>query len=446
MMGKPQQHTPKLFYVNVNLAERVPQDHLYRRLADAVRFDRVRGLVADCYGHNGHESLDPVLVLKLMLIAYLDHVRSERELMKILPLRLDWLWFCGLDLDSPIPDHSVLSKARRRWGEERFAALFGEILAQCIAAGLVEGDTAHVDSTLLKAHADVGSRLPRELWRQMEQAAGPTEEPPSPPPSGSPSSVPAASSTESAGPAAPVSSSSPTAPLALADHPKGLVLPPAPQGAFNRTWVSRTDPDAGTTKRRGRGITLGYRDHTLVDNRCGIVLATVATGAHYHDAALLPVLLDEAQEIAGIRVRRVVGDSQYGSRENRLRLKRRRVQGYLKTCRNQGQADQHWSELVPGEMDLPTARRLFKRRQHVAEGRFADAHQRMDHRRCRWRGRGNVQIQCYLVAMGQNAKKLARYGGRGPERRAARIHLCQKIPFSRSSPRAVDSDTAATET
>ena len=419
MMGKPQKRTPKLFYAGVNIEERVPQDNLYRQLDAAVCFDQVRAIVADCYGHNGHESLDPVVVLKLMLIAFLDHVRSERELMKVLPLRLDWLWFCGLDLDSPIPDHSVLSKARQRWGEERFAALFGEILAQCQEAGLVEGDTVHVDSTLLKANADVGSRLPRELWRQMEQAAGATQDPPA---SGSPSSA-------AASPAASPAPAAPQAPLALADRPKGLVLPPAPQGAFNRTWVCRTDPDAGTTKRRGRGITLGYRDHTLVDDRCGIVLATVATGAHYHDAALLPVLLDQAEEIAGIRVRRVVGDSQYGSLENRQRLKRRHVQGYLKTCKTSGQADQHWSELVPGEMDLPVARRLFKRRQHVAEGRFADAHQRMDHRRCRWRGRRNVQIQCYLMGMGQNAKKLARYGRRGPGRRAARIHPCQKMLF-----------------
>lgn len=454
MMGQPQQRIPKLFYAGVNLEERVPQDHLYRRMAAAVRFDAVRGIVADCYGHNGHESLDPVLVLKLLLIAYVDNVRSERELMKILPLRLDWLWFCELDLDSTIPDHSVLSKARRRWGEERFAALFADILRQCIQAGLVEGTTAFADSTLLKANADVASRLPRQLWRELEAAAGRPQPPDASEAQGSARPLPltpapgesaphrgAPEVPETPTPEAPLpeaqaspvptlaAAASPTLPaLRLADRPQGLVLPPEPEGAFNRAWVSRTDPDAGTTKRRGRGITLGYRDHRLVDNRCGIILATVATGAHYHDAPLLPVLLDQAQELAGVKVQRVVGDSQYGSRENRQRLQRRHVQGYLKTCKTQGQADVHWSQLLPQGQDLATAARLFQRRQHVAEGGFAEAHQRMNHRRCRWRGRSNTQIQCYLTAMGQNMKKLARHGPKGRWPIASRIRLTGQIP------------------
>src|SRR5579862_7513235 len=120
MMGKPQQHSPKLFYVGVNIDQRIGPDNRYRRLSQGVRFDQVRGLVAGCYGDRGHESLDPVVVLKLMLILFMENVRSERELMRHLPLRLDWLWFCGMDLDSVIPDHSVLSKARARWGVEVF--------------------------------------------------------------------------------------------------------------------------------------------------------------------------------------------------------------------------------------------------------------------------------------------------------------------------------------
>ena len=407
MMGQRQNREPKLFYSGFNLNERVPADNLYRRIAASVDFDPIRGIVAGCYGHNGHESLDPIVTFKLMLIAFMEGLRSERELMKALPLRLDWLWFCSFDLDSDIPVHSVLSKARRLWGLERFSAIFKLILEQCIAAGLVDGQTAFVDSTLLKANADVRSRIPRRLWNQLEAAAK-SQEPPSP----SPASSEAPRESGDTPPSAPMPEKKATSgPLPDSQAQR---LPAPPQGKFNAQWVSRTDPDAATTKRNGKGITLGYRDHSLVDNRCGIILATIATSADYGDAQLLPVLLDEAQEVGGIKVRRVGADSQYGSQENYARMKRRRVQGYLKPYKGHGQAHKHWLELLPEDLDKPTARRLMKRRGHIVEGRFAEAHTRMHHRRCRWRGRARVQIQCDLVAIAQNIKKLARYGRRGP--------------------------------
>jgi len=68
------------------------------------------------YGYNGNVSVPPSIVVKLMLLLVFYNVRSERELMDTVPERLDWLWFLGYDLDSEIPNHSVLSKARRRWG------------------------------------------------------------------------------------------------------------------------------------------------------------------------------------------------------------------------------------------------------------------------------------------------------------------------------------------
>src|SRR5271165_7026158 len=110
MMGKPIQREGKLFHVGFVLEERVPADHVLRRVEDVVDFAFVRPLVATLYGRNGHESLDPALVLRLLFLCFFENVRSERELMRQLPLRLDWLWFCGLSLDDAAPDHSVLSK------------------------------------------------------------------------------------------------------------------------------------------------------------------------------------------------------------------------------------------------------------------------------------------------------------------------------------------------
>src|SRR4030095_12519932 len=104
------------------------------------------------YGYNGNESLDPTVVLKLMFLAFFDNARSEREAMLDLPMRLDWIWFCEMDVDDLAPDPSVVSKARRRWGQATFEKIFQRVLHQCIAAGLVEGETGHGDSTLMSAN------------------------------------------------------------------------------------------------------------------------------------------------------------------------------------------------------------------------------------------------------------------------------------------------------
>jgi transposase len=103
----------------------------------ALDFSFVRRKVAHCYGYNGNESIDPEVILKLMFVLFLDNVKSERELMRMLPERLDYLWFLGFGLDDDIPDHSVLSKARARWGREIFESLFVRTVQECVNAGLV---------------------------------------------------------------------------------------------------------------------------------------------------------------------------------------------------------------------------------------------------------------------------------------------------------------------
>src|SRR5437016_2494482 len=140
-------------------------------------------------------------------------------------------------------------------------------------------------------------------------------------------------------------------------------LPPPPVGAFNAKWVSTTDPDAGTTHRRGKGVTLGYRDHTLVDNQCGIILATVATSADYDDADLLPVLLNQAEKYIEVRPREAVADSQYGSQKNQDCMARRHIDSYLKRRVHAG-VDQgkSWMQLLDPKLDKGHAVRLMKRR------------------------------------------------------------------------------------
>src|SRR5579872_2157244 len=107
MMGK--QHTQdELWTPALDLFARIPEDHVLRRLERVLDLSFVRTEVADCYGTNGNASVDPVVLMKMMLLLFLDDVPSERELMRIIPLRLDYLWFLGFGLNEAIPDHSVL--------------------------------------------------------------------------------------------------------------------------------------------------------------------------------------------------------------------------------------------------------------------------------------------------------------------------------------------------
>src|SRR5688500_18124215 len=115
MMG---QHEPQkeLFNYSVDLDKRVRPENPLRCIAGKIDFTFIRQEVARFYGKKGNESVDPVIILKMIFLLFYDDVASERELMKIIAERLDYLWFLGYGLNQEIPNHSVLSKARKRWG------------------------------------------------------------------------------------------------------------------------------------------------------------------------------------------------------------------------------------------------------------------------------------------------------------------------------------------
>src|SRR5215471_1712865 len=167
MMGRKAAE-PKL-YVSFSLDTAVPANHLVRRLAAAVDFDFVRALVRWRYSHTGQPSVDPVVLFKLWLLGYLFNITSERRLCEEAGLNLAWRWFLGYELDEPIPDHSVLTKARRRFGIEVYERFFTRIVQLCELAGLIQGDVVFVDSTLTKANASTRGLRSRALLQQRLQ-------------------------------------------------------------------------------------------------------------------------------------------------------------------------------------------------------------------------------------------------------------------------------------
>ena len=173
MMGtQPSQRQPALFSYAIDLERRVSPDHLLRRVAAVLDLSFVVPAVSQYYGLCGNVSLDPRTVMKMLLLLFLYDIPSERELMEQIGVRLDFLWFLGFELDTDVPDHSVLSKARARWGGAVFEQLFIKVVNQCVAAGLVGGRLLHADSTIVKANAHKDSIVSSgpELVHALRQA------------------------------------------------------------------------------------------------------------------------------------------------------------------------------------------------------------------------------------------------------------------------------------
>src|SRR5215208_3825485 len=145
----------------VTLEDLVPPNHFYRRLERTLDLRFVRDVVCAAYADIGRPSIDPVVFFKLQLILFFEDLRSERQLMHVVPDRLSLRWYLGYDLSEPLPDHSSLSRIRERYGLDVFRRFFEAIVEQCLAAGLVWGGELYVDATKVVANASLESVGPR---------------------------------------------------------------------------------------------------------------------------------------------------------------------------------------------------------------------------------------------------------------------------------------------
>ncbi len=296
MMGRQKRVQRKLFYTKLNLDQRVPKDHILRKFAKCIDFDFVYKNVKDKYGTNGNVSVPPPVLLKMMLLLIFYNVRSERELIATIPVRLDWLWFLGYDLDDEIPNHSVLSKARARWGVETFKTFFERIVWQCVQAGLIDGSKIFMDSSMVQADASNNSVVDEESLKRYlnksyqilqsrleheQQCSGSDEQ--------------------------------------------------LKSGKANQKYISTTDPDASVT-RRGKGKSkLKYQVHRSVDPKREVITATEVTPGEVHESHRLESLIDTHEKNTETNVKTAVADSKYGSIENYLACRDRGIKAHFKS-------------------------------------------------------------------------------------------------------------------
>src|SRR3989442_11985535 len=239
MMGQHDRSEALFYYFR--LEDQVPETHLLRLIEKHVSFAFVREKLKDSYSETGRPSIDPELLLRILLIGYLYGITSERKLVEELRMHLAWRWFTGLGFDQEIPHHSTFSKNRHgRFQESKlFEQVFEEIVARCLEAGVVEGDNLSVDSSFVEANASKESRIPRE---QLVEAA-------------------------------------------QVNHTVRQYLVeleqqnPVEEPVHEQEQVSTTDPDSTYATKGGTPARLGYYDNYLVDNPSCVIVGVQGTAA-----------------------------------------------------------------------------------------------------------------------------------------------------------------------
>ncbi len=303
------------WYYNLSLERLVPEDHLLRQIATAVDFAFIRPLCRPFYSHTGRPSVDPVVLFKMLLIGYLYGITSERRLARELSLNLGYRWFLGYDFDQPTPDHSVLSKARARFGPEVFETFFRRSIDLCREAGLLEEGPVYVDSTLIQASAALDSMVRKEdrakpplsieeyvqrLYTENDPA--PEDEEPPPP-----------------GPGPSLRRRRP--------GQKALLRP-------NQALQSKTDPEATLVNRPEFGRHLAYKAHVAVAGRRGqVITAAIATTGAEADEPLLAEVLWQHRRLSRLGVPEVVADAKYGTGPNYLYLDQAGIPAFIPTTR-----------------------------------------------------------------------------------------------------------------
>lgn len=301
----------KMFY-NFSLDKKVSEDHFLRKVEKVVDLRFVRELTSPYYSHTGQPSVDPEVLFKMMLIGYFYGITSERRLAEELSLNLAYLWYCGYDLDEETPNHSVISKARARYGKEVFEEFFQKILSQCIQVGLVKCEKVFMDSTLIEANASMKSVVPRSEAKEIRLTPeeyvkklfreNPVTDDSLTKENNRDGETCPTSQSETPELGVPVYDSQ-TTPETKTYRQKHI---------SNLDYVSKTDPDSSIVSRTGWGLKLYYKQHFAVDKAHRVITAVCVTPGSVDDSRMFKELLERQP----ILPKEVCGDSKYGTAEN----------------------------------------------------------------------------------------------------------------------------------
>jgi transposase len=292
MMGQHDRSEALFYYFR--LEDQVPETHLLRLIEKHISFGFVREKLKASYSDTGRPSIDPELLLRILLIGYLYGITSERKLVEELRMHLAWRWFTGLGFDQEIPHHSTFSKNRHgRFQESKlFEQLFEQIVRQCVEVGLVQGRHLSVDGSFVEANAAKESRIPREQLAEAAQVSQTVRQY-----------------------------------LVELEQQNPLEEP-----VHQQDQVSTTDPDSTYATKGGTRARLGYYDNYLVDNHSCVIVGVQATAARMSQETvaaqdmLTRFTLWQAREPES-----VAADTTYGNGEFLQWLADRSITPYMRT-------------------------------------------------------------------------------------------------------------------
>lgn len=281
MMGRLKREQEQLFY-SFCLEEAVPDDHAVRAIAAVLDLSWVHGELAAYYSPLGRPSIDPALMLRMLIVGYVFAIRSERALCREVQVNLAYRWFCGLSIEDRLPDHSAFSRARNERFRDSgiFRSVFERVVEACITAGLVGGEGFAVDASLIAADANKQRSIPGKDWDKNRAPA--------------------------------------KASRAVKEYI--ATLDAAAFGAASDVtpkFVSPSDPAAQWTGAMRGPAFFAYADNYLIDVRFGVIMDVEASRAiRQAEVGAARTMIERTEERFDIKPKRLAADTAYGSGPN----------------------------------------------------------------------------------------------------------------------------------
>lgn len=339
MMG-PRQETQSALFYEFSIEDYVPQDHLLRGINRFVDLCGIRQHLAPFYSSTGRPSVDPELMIRMLIVGYAMGIRSERRLCEEVHLNLAYRWFCRLDLTDPVPDHSTFSKNRHgRFRDSNLLRhLFETVVARCIEEGLASGQRFAADASLIQADANRQNSTPQDDWSPEKIIPDDA----------------ARAVREYLG--------------TLDDAAFGAASPVKPK------FTSHSDPASQWTGARGGPAYFAYSANYLIDTDNGVILDVEATRSiRQAEVGSVRTMVDRVADIFDLKPERLIADTAYGTGEMLDWLvEERGIAPHIPVVDKSGRKDgtferadftydtQNDVYICPGGKELKQSRRVFK--------------------------------------------------------------------------------------
>ena len=278
MMGRQGGDQSQLFYL-FNLERRIAADHLLRRVNPIVTrvLANLREKLAPFYSDIGRPSIDPELMIRMLIVGYCYGIRSERRLCEEVELHLAYRWFCRLDLDDQVPDHSTFSVNRhgRFRDSDILRHVFEAVVRACMAAGLIEGEGFAVDASVIEADASrYHGKAPDEIdWSAPERQT-----------------------------------------RAVAEFLSALDDDDADADRKLPKVISPVDPCSAWTAKANKRVQFGYGLNYMIDTGHAVIVDVEATPARtYDEVAATRTMIDRTEKTFGLKPKRLTADTAYGT-------------------------------------------------------------------------------------------------------------------------------------